>query len=316
MAVTLNRLRTFVVLAKTGSFQRTSDIVGRSQPAVSEQIRSLEESLGVPLFHRKTRSVSLTQVGELLFSRVERILAELDDLLNDVQDIATLESGQVRIGVTPTLAGYMLPQILQSYQDKFPGVRVHFVDEPTLTLERMVIDRELDFYFGPKPTLNSGLSFSVVAKDEYVVVVPKNHPLSKKKKVSIDALKKENFLLMKPGTMVRREVDEFFAGRSIRIEPIEEVSNHFTLGGLVAAGRGITMLPYLALLLIGHPGIAIVRISDATLYRDLGIATRGDYRPAPAVTAFMNMMVPFVKRQCGKHNRQSGEFPKNLDTNL
>lgn len=309
MAITLNRLRTFVVLAKTGSFHRTSDIVGRSQPAVSAQIRSLEDALGVPLFYRKTRSIELTQEGELMFSRVRNILAELDELLDDFRDVASLETGEVRVGATPTMAVYMLPKIIRSYREKHPGIRIHFTDEPTMALERLVVDRKLDFYFGPEPSVKSGLVFSVVARDEYVVVVPEEHELAKSKKVSLKTLEKQRFLLMRSGTMVRKEIDDFFARCNMRIEPVEEVANHFTLGGLVAAECGITMLPSLALPLVGHPGITTLRISDATLHRTLGIATRSDYRPAPAAKAFMNMMVPLVKKRCKRHRRDAGTVP-------
>jgi DNA-binding transcriptional LysR family regulator len=126
-------------------------------------------------------------------------------------------------------------------------------------------------------------------------------------------LKEHKFVLMKTGTMVRKEIDEFFAARNLRIEPIEEVSNHFTLGGLVAAGCGITMLPYLALLLVGHPGVVIVRVSDATLFRNLGIATRDDYRPAPAAKAFMDMMVPLLRSECGRQRQEISDFPNKLE---
>lgn len=305
MTVTLNRLRTFVILAQTSSFQKTSEIVGRSQPAVSSQIRSLEEALGVPLFYRKTRNVMLTQMGELIFTRVGRLLEELDDMLDDLHDVASLETGEVRVGATPTLAGYILPKIIQSFRQKHPGIRVHFTDEPTMTLERLVIDRKLDFYFGPEPSVISGLEFSSVAQDEYVVVTPEKHKLLDEKKVLLKMLEQYPFLSMRSGTKVRREVDNFFARCNLQIEPIEEVSSHFTLGGLVAAECGITLLPYSALSLVGHPGVSFVKISDAMLHRTLGIATRRDYRPAPAATAFMNMMVPLVKKEYVKHRREA-----------
>jgi LysR family transcriptional regulator, carnitine catabolism transcriptional activator len=298
LAITLGRMRSFVVLAETGSFNRTSEIVGRSQPAVTAQIRTLEETLGVPLFYRRTRSVTLTPEGDVLYARISRLLRELDDLLDDFRKVTSLESGEVRVGATPTLAGYMFPEIIRSYREKYPGIRVHFTDEPTTRLERMVVDRELDFYFGPKPSLSSGLAFRVVAHDEYVVVVPKSHELAKSRKIKIEKLTKYPILLMRRNTTVRKEIDDFFSKKDLHIEPTEEVSSHFTLGGLVEAGCGITLLPNSALPLAAHPGILAVRFSDAKFFRILGIATRTDYRTAPAAKEFMKMMTPLVKKSC------------------
>jgi len=298
VTITLGRLRSFVVLAETCSFIKTSEMVGRSQPAVTAQIRTLEECLGVPLFFRRTRGVALTPEGEVLYARVSRILVELDDLLNDFQRVAALETGEVRVGATPTLAGYMLPEIIRTYREKHPGIRVHFSDEPTVRLERLVTDRELDFYFGPKPSLTSGLEFRVVAEDDYVVVVPKSHKFARLRSVSTKAVAAEPMLLMRRDTMVRKEIDGFFLQQGISLDPVEEVSSHFTLGGLVEAECGITLLPRVALPLVAHPGVAVLPLSGGRFTRVLGIATRADYRPSPAATAFIQMMTPLVKRRC------------------
>mgnify|MGYP003627579479 CR=1 FL=1 len=297
MTITLGRLRSFVALAETGSFHKTAEIVGRSQPAVTAQIKTMEETLGVPLFYRRTRNVDLTKEGELLYNRLRRILSDLDLLFADLHKAATLEAGEVRIGATPTLAGYILPEIIKTYRDKYPGVRVQFVDEPTTRLERLVANRELDFYFGPKPSVASGLAFEFVAEDEYVVVVPKSHKLANSRSISARKLSEHSILLMRRNTMVRQEIEQFFAKHDLHIEPAEEASNHFTLGGLVEAGCGITLLPRSALPLVAHPGVSIVSISGPTFFRTLGIATLTDYRPSPAATAFMKMITPLIKKR-------------------
>jgi LysR family carnitine catabolism transcriptional activator len=298
LTVTLERLRSFAVLARTCSFIKTSEMVGRSQPAVTTQIRTLEECLGVPLFYRRTRGVVLTPEGEVLYTRVSRILSELDDLLVDFQKVAALEIGEVRVGATPTLAAYMLPEIIGSFREKYPGIRVHFSDEPTVRLERQVEARELDFYFGPKPSQSSGLEFRPVTEDEYVVLVPKNHILAASRTVTTKTIASQSVLLMRRDTMVRKEIDIFFAQNGITLEPVEEVSNHFTLGSLVEADCGITLLPKIALPLVAHPGLAILSIKGKPFTRILGIATRSDYRPAPPAQAFMQMMAPLVKSRC------------------
>lgn len=296
MAVTLARLRSFVVLAQTRSFEKTAKMVDRSQPAITEQIRSLEEALSVPLFHRQTRSVSLTSEGEVLFSRVEGILQELDNVIRDFARVAALEIGEVRVGATPTLACYILPEIIGSFRKKYPNIRVSFSDETAARLEKMVEDRQLDFYFGAKPPSKSVLRFQIVAEDKYVIVAPRLHPLSKAGCRDIRELTSYPILLMRRGTIVRDETEQFFKKHGLTINPVEEVSNHFTLGGLVEAGCGITLLPRSAHPVIAHPGTVAIDIPDKTFVRVLGVATRADYKPAPAADAFLSVMVPHVKK--------------------
>jgi DNA-binding transcriptional LysR family regulator len=296
MSITLSRLRSFVVLAQTGSFDKTAKTVGRSQPAITDQIRILEKTLGVALFHRQTRSVTLTSEGEALRGKVEGILHDLDSLLLDFAKVAALEVGEVRVGATPTLACYIVPEIIGTFSRKYPGVRIVFSDEPAAQLAAQVENRQLDFYFGPKPSSKSELRFQFVADDPYVIVAPKGHPLIKSGCSNVREIVKYPLLLMCRGTNVRDEIDRFFKKHRLNIDPVSEVSNHFTLGGLVEAGCGITLLPRLAYPVVAHPGTAVVSIPDPNFKRALGVATRRDYKPAPAAETFLAGMIPLVRQ--------------------
>ncbi len=294
MAITLLRLRSFTALAETRSFDKTAKIVGRSQPAITEHIKTLEETLGITLFHRQTRSVRLTPEGEVFHRRIASLLRDLDNLLGDFAKIVALDVGEVKVGATPTLACYILPEIIGSFRKKYPGVSVQFSDEAAANLEAMVEERELDFYFGPRPSAISKLRFQVVAEDDYVIVAPKGHPLTKTGCNNVKQLAEQSLLLMRQGTNVRFEIDRFFQRHRLKIAPVEEVSNHFTLGGLVEAGCGLTLLPRSAHPVIAHPGTVVVEIPDSKFVRVLGVATRADYKPSPAAKAFLSIMIPLV----------------------
>lgn len=295
MSVTLTRLRSFVVLARTGSFAKTAKVVARSQPAITDQIRKLEEALAVKLFHRQTRAVRLTAEGEVLFHRTEGILRDLDNVLLDFERVASLEVGEVRVGATPTLACYIAPEIIGSFRRKYPGIRIIFSDQTAAELETQAESRHIDFYFGPKPSPKSNLRFEFVASDGYVIVAPKGHKLAKCGCSDPREIAKYPLLLMCRGTHVRDEIDRFFKKHRLKPECAGEVFNHFTLGGLVEAGCGITVLPRLAYPLIAHPGTVAIDVPDNTFVRALGVATRRDYKPSPAAEAFLANMVPLVK---------------------
>lgn len=294
MTITLLRLRSFVALADTRSFDKAAKAVGRSQPAITEHIRTLEEALGVALFHRQTRSVRLTSEGEVFQRRIVGLLRDLDGLLSDFTRVVDLDNGEVKVGASPTLACYIFPEIIGSFRKRFPGITVHFSDETAAALEKMVDDQDLDFYFGPRPSNKSKLKFQLVAEDDYVIVAPKGHALTKSGCNNVKVLAHHPLLLMRGGTNVRFEIDRFFQRHRLRIAPVAEVSNHFTLGGLVEAGCGLTLLPRSAHPVIAHPGTAIVEIPDPKFVRVLGVATRADYKPSPAAKAFLSIMLPLV----------------------
>lgn len=295
MTITLSRLRSFATLAETGSFRRTSEIIGRSQPALSAQIKSLEDSLGMTLFFRKSRQVSLTPEGEIFLTRISRILSDLDEVIDDFSKMAALEKGEVNVGAAPTLAVYIVPEVIRSFRLSYPKIRVRFSDDNTPRLERMVSEKLLDFYFGPQPPPGSSLLFDVIAEDEYVVVVSDDHELAGNKGVTVKALSKYPWVFMRHGTSVRREVERFLAREKVEVDVVEEVANHFTLGALVAKGFGVSLLPRTAMPLTGHPGITPLPLNGSTLLRTLGVATRPDYVPTPAAKQFMEMVFPLIR---------------------
>jgi DNA-binding transcriptional LysR family regulator len=294
MTITLLRLRSFVAVAETRNFDKAAKVVGRSQPAITEHIKTLEQTLGVALFHRQTRSVRLTSEGEVFQRRIVGFLRDLDGLLSDFSRVVALDNGEVRVGASPTLACYIFPEIIGSFRKRFPGITVHFSDESAAALEKMVEDQDLDFYFGPRPSNKSKLKFQVVAEDDYVIVAPRGHPLTKSGCNNVKVLAHHPLLLLRGGTNVRFEIDRFFQRHRLKIKPVAEVSNHFTLGGLVETGCGLTLLPRSAHAVIAHPGTAIVEIPDPKFVRVLGVATRTDFKSSPAAKAFLSIMIPLV----------------------
>lgn len=294
MSVTLTQLRSFLALAEKGSFIAASEAIARSQPAVSTQIRNLETALGVPLVYRNNRQVVLTPEGRSFHARLRRTIGELDAIIEDVERIAALETGLISVGAAPTLAVFILPVAVRSFRTTHPGVHVRFSDENTPELERLVMNGDLDFYFGPRPPVSSPLKFRLVAEDEYVALVTADHPLSRRGSVPVEELAQEPWLLMKSGTSMRREVERFIDRHMLQVSIAEEVANHFTLGGMVAAGCGIAILPRTAVPLALQEGVVALRMEGAQLTRELGIANRADYVPSPAASAFIQTAVPLI----------------------
>lgn len=306
MSVKLAQLRSFIALADTKSFHRASELVCRSQPAVSAQIKELEKVLGVSLVFRHNRLVSLTAEGEAFLGHLRRVMRDLDELIGEVGRIAQLESGEVKVGAAPTLAVYILPQVVRGFRAAYPRVRVRFSDENTPQLEKLVDEKVLDFYFGPQPAPSSALRFEPVAEDDYIVLVGSDHPFARRSAVRVEELAGEQWLMLKSGTSVRREVEQFLIKNDLSVQCVEEVANHFTLGGMIANGCGISMLPSTGMPLTSQPDIVALPLADARLTRVIGLAHRHDYMPSPPAQAFIDMMVPLVRKHSTSsktHNR-------------
>ncbi|MEZ5811953.1 MAG: LysR family transcriptional regulator [Rhizobiaceae bacterium] len=296
--VTLAQLRTFIALVDTGSFHAASDMIGRGQPAVSSQIKKLEQELGLKLLYRNNRNVALTAEGSVFLGRLRRTIADLDGILADVGRVVALEAGEVRVGAAPTLAVYILPEVVQVFRTRYPELRVTFSDENTPMLGKLVFDGNLDFYIGPRPMASNPLTFRKIAEDQYVALVASAHPLASQDSVSVEDLAQEDWLLMKEGTSLRRETERLLERHALQVRVIEEVANHFTLGSMVAAGCGVAILPSTAIPLAMRQGVSVLPLKKARLMREIGVACRRDYVAGPPASAFLDIAVPLVRERC------------------
>lgn len=286
----LAKIRSFIAAAEHASFRKASEELHLSQPALSAHVRDLERGLGVSLLSRTTRSVRLTPEGRDFLVRSKRALAELEAAVLDLQDQAALRRGRVTVACVPTIASSRLPMVLARFAAAYPAIRVHILDEVAETLYRRVIDRDADFGIGPAPGRQRDLSFAKLVEDHFIAVFRRDHKLAGRRTVALDELIRFPFLALTPGVNVRVVLERAFAERGHVVDPVYEVSHHYTLGGLVEAGLGVTALPSMSLSLLGHPWLDSARIVDPEITRDIGILRRRDDAPTPAASAFLKVV--------------------------
>ena len=128
LGITIKQLETFVAVAETGGFRRAAERLNLSQSAVTAHVQALEDQLGVPLFHRTTRSVRLTEAGESLLGQAGRTLAGLEETVRRFRDEAAVRRGRVTLATAPSFAGSLLPGILADFHHRFPHVAVQVVE--------------------------------------------------------------------------------------------------------------------------------------------------------------------------------------------
>ena len=257
--ISLRQLEYVVAVADLLGFRRAAEHCHVSQPALSAQIQQLEEVLGVKLFERDKRRVMLTEAGAELVARARRVLTEAGDILSAASRLADPFSGNLLLGVIPTIAPYVLPEVVPLLTKQYPRLKLRLREEKTELLVRGLEEGRLDAaLLALVPELGE-LEHAVIAEDPFVIAMPPSHPLAKKKQVQLRELDEENVLLLEDGHCFRGQALALCTRIGAR-EVDFRATSLTTLAQMVTSGEGsITLLPALAAPLENRLGQLAVR---------------------------------------------------------
>ena len=190
----LKTLKTFQMIVKHGSFNRAAQEMNYVQSTVTMQIQKLESELGVQLIERG-KEVSLTEAGRLFYDQSLQIVKNMEQLQDSLADLKSGEAGHIRIGVTEPTASYRLPGILKQFIALYPKIHISVEISSTLHLCEHVLKGELDFALCTAPGLGSGLYFEPLFKEEFVALLPEDHPLVQKAVIEPEDLQGDRLLI-------------------------------------------------------------------------------------------------------------------------
>jgi LysR family hydrogen peroxide-inducible transcriptional activator len=199
MNLTLRQLEYFSAVAEHESFQRAAKACAVTQPGLSAQLAQLEDQLGVRLFERGRRGVLITPAGAALLSRAQRVLLEARDLEEAARGEAEPLSGDLRLGVIPTLAPYLLPRALAAVRAKYPALRLLLREDQTSRLVELLWKGELDLLLLALQAPLEGLKTRELFRDPFLLAVPPEHRLARRKRVREQELAGEPVLLLEDG---------------------------------------------------------------------------------------------------------------------
>ncbi|HRO37520.1 LysR family transcriptional regulator [Thauera sp.] len=245
------RLQVFHAVAKHGSFTRAAEHLHMTQPAVTFQIKQLEEHFDTRLLDRGHGKITLTAAGELVLAYAERILglsAELDSRVSELTDEL---AGQLRIGTSTTIAAYWLPQVLESFKRRYPGVLPRVVVGTSKLTEDRVAARDLDLGLIEIATEQPSIERRSAARDDLLVICSPAHPLAKFKELTAGDLVGHPFIDRDPGNGIRQIADEFFEAAGIagsQITLCAELGSLAAVKQLAAAGLGFAIASRRAIL--------------------------------------------------------------------
>jgi DNA-binding transcriptional LysR family regulator len=242
----LRQLRSFVAVAEELSFTRAAARLHLAQPALSVQLRQLEDELGVVLIDRSRRAIALTEAGTLMLDHTRRLLTQLEQTVDLVRRAGSGAVGHLSIGFVPSAANDALPPLLRRFGATHPDVAIHLRELPPDALVRALHEGRLDVCFLYLPFEDPLLDQAVVAREAFVAAVPQEHELARSKRIDVEALRDERFILPARHSMPGLNAQVLDICREAGFTPLaiqDDVWLVQTMVGLVAAGVGVALVP-------------------------------------------------------------------------
>ncbi|MDP4796724.1 MAG: LysR family transcriptional regulator [Rhodospirillales bacterium] len=287
-------LDAFLRVAQTSSFRESAEILGISQPSVSSRIQHLEAVLGVKLFERTTRRVTITDAGERLRGRVERMVIDMRSLVREFKDESHLKRGRVRLGASPSVAASFLPRVISEYQRLWPLIEVELIDD----FFGQVLDRidkgEVDLAVTPFVPGEASFTCEPLFNDVFMLAVPDSHRLAMQESVVIADLAGEKLLSMPPESAAWAVIRRAFASVDADYAPTFLTRDSVTIVSLIKVGVGISLVSGLIASVLDMWGIKLLPVRDADLTRSIGIVRARDRTPTSAVEALCKLLRHFA----------------------
>ncbi|ABA75106.1 MULTISPECIES: transcriptional regulator CynR [Pseudomonas] len=240
----LRHLRYLLAVADHGGFTRAAEALHVSQPTLSQQIRQLEESLGVDLFDRTSRSVKPTDAGQAYIECARRVLVELEAGKRALHDVKDLSRGSLRLAMTPTFMAYLVGPLVRDYVARYPGIHLEIFELSMDDIEAGLADDSLDIAIAFTPVRNPDIECIPAFVETLGVMVGREHPLYDSSSVlTPDDIAQLDFALLAPDFITRLSIDEYFRQRGITPKVQIEVNSVSTLLEVIRHAPIATMLP-------------------------------------------------------------------------
>jgi LysR family transcriptional regulator, hydrogen peroxide-inducible genes activator len=292
----LHQLRYFVAVAQTGNFSRAAERCHVSQPSLSQQIQKLERRVGQRLLNRLARRAVLTDAGRLLLDRATAILAAVDDTQRRLADGDGLPHGRLALGVIPTIAPYLLPPALKSFTRHCPNVELAITEDVTRNLISAVVEGELDLAILALPIAEERLQTEPVLTEALRVAVPRGHPLTRRRTISVQDLTEEPFILLNEMHCLGEHVLSLCRGHGCQPKIACRSAQITTLQALIALGQGISLLPEMACRADHGKSLVYLPLANKESRRTIAAAWHRHRYHSPAAECFLMELRALMRR--------------------
>ena len=290
--VTLRQLRVFASVARHLSFARAAEELHLTPPAISMQVKELEEQVGLPLFDRSGRTVSLTTVGEYVLAHAKRVLAVMKDAEDMVARFRGLQGGELNVGMVTT-ANFFLPQLLALFRAEHPNVDVRLhVGNNREQLVRLMQNHDVELTVMGRPPKELATRAEPFAMHPHVLATALDHPFTRMERVPAAALAREGFIVREQGSGTRAALEEFMAEHRLGLQVTMEMASNEAIKQAVMAGMGVSLLSLHTIgLEVEHGLIATPEVEGLPVMRRWHVVHNLAKTLSPAAEAFRYFML-------------------------
>ena len=291
MNVTFRQLTLFESVARNISFTRAAEELHLSQPAVSMQIRQLEDSVGLALFEKSGKRISLTEAGREVFHYSQSINRELSEMEEVLESLKGLSRGRLNIAVASTV-NYFAPRLLAEFHKEYPGIKLELDVTNREKLIKMLIENSVDMVLMGQPPENVEVEYEGFMKNPLVVVAPPEHPLCSAKEIPVTRLSDEVFVMREPGSGTRQAMERFFAKRKLKIRQGMQMTRNEAIKQAVRAGLGLGVVSIHTIELeLKTERLVILDVEGFPIRRKWFLVYRKGKRLSPPGQAFRNFVL-------------------------
>lgn len=285
------QLEYFTRVVQEKGFSKAAARVFRTQSAVSIAIRRLEEEIGLPLLDRSQKVPVLTEAGQVVFDYAQQILGLRDEVGQKIQDLKNLKSGRVRVGANESTSLYLLPELILSFREKHPEVKVEIFGQVSSRLPRELLDRHIDFGLMAFEPVDRELEAFPVLKDELVLIMSPKHPLAGRSMVKVKDLANEPFVAHNVNSASRVKVIETFAKQHATLNITIELATIETIKRFVQKRVGLGFVPRMCVREeLARGALVSVPVRGLTHNRTVWAAYRRNSQLSPAAAAFLSLL--------------------------
>ncbi len=288
--LTIHRLELFLAVLDHGGVGRAAKACNISQPAVSEHLQGLEAYLGVPLLERRGRSVRPTPAARLVEPYARQAVGLLRGAERSVADLRGLHSGSLSIGASTTPGTYLLPAALGRFHAVHPGITLSLQISDSREIERWVAAGQVELGVIGEAVLLPGLAAEPWVRDELVLIVPRGHPLARRRSVRPPVLAGEPYLAREEGSSTRGIAERYLDRFGVSLKPAMELGSTEAIREAVASGLGVALVSRHAVLARDRRIVAL-RLAGSRWTRDLLIVQRTGTLLGPAAAAFRGQLL-------------------------
>jgi LysR family transcriptional regulator, low CO2-responsive transcriptional regulator len=286
-----DQLETFLEVARHASFSRAAEKRFRTQPAISSQIRAIEEEVGAKLFDRSGGKVSLTAAGKAFRRYVEETLDARKAMMVSLAEMERVPRGEIIVGANEGTCLHILPYVFAEFKAQYPDVSVNIKRADYAGILESVIDNSVDFGVVSLPVADTRLTVVLIHRDELVIIAPPSHPLGKLKSAPIAEAAKYPLVVPKAGH-TRDALEELFQERRLKPNFTMELDSSELLKRFVAAGVGVGFIARSAIEEdVRAKALSAISMADAQIRRDLALVFRRDKALSRAALAFIDIAV-------------------------